>query len=404
MIPYPTGDPRTARRINQEAILRLLRQRGPLSRAQIARELGLNPSTVGRLVDPLLEVGLLQEMGAQATGRQGGRPARLVRFNSQAGCIATLDLSGEIWQAALTDLNGEIVETFQAHPVPGDAQANLSVLEDLLHRMLDRPCRLGRPRPQGIGVGAPSIVLWESGTVVWAASLGWRDLPLKAWIEARWPVPVFVENDVNLLALGESWRGAGRGSRYLAVLAVGTGVGAGLVLDGRVYRGASEAAGEVGYLPPTPEALGRTYRGYGPLEEVAGLHGLVRRARESLEAGASSVLAQADPLSSEAVFQAAREGDPLAVALMAEMADHLAMAVAALAVVLNPERILLGGQAVHAADLLLPALGDRLQGLVPSMPELDAAQLGDRAILVGAAALVLRNTQIWVDGIPLVVP
>lgn len=404
MRPYPTGDPRTARRINQEAILRLLRQQGPLSRAQIARELGLNPSTVGRLVDSLLAAGLVREAGVHNAGLRGGRPARLVRFNPQAACIAALDLSGEVWQAALTDLNGEVVETFQAEPVPGDAEANLAVLDELLHRMLDRPCRSGRPRPQGIGIGAPSITLWQSGTVVWAASLGWRDLPLKAWVEARWAVPTFVENDVNLLALGESWRGAGRGSRHLAVLAVGTGVGAGLVLDGRLFRGATEAAGEVGYLPPSPQALGRTYTEWGPLEEVAGLHGLVNRARQALAQGTPSTLAQADPLTSEAIFRAARAGDPLAMALMAETADYLALAVAALALVLNPERILLGGQGAHAADLLLPKIRERIQGVVPAMPVLEPAQLGDRGVILGAVALVLRNTQIEVDGIPLAVP
>jgi glucokinase len=259
---------------------------------------------------------------------------------------------------------------------------------------------------RGIGIGAPSIVLWGSGTVVWAASLGWRDLPLKSWIQEQWNVPVFVENDVNLLALGESWRGAGQQAKNLAVIAVGTGIGAGLILNGKLFRGANEAAGEIGYLPPGLDALEQTYTGYGPLEALAAGPGLVRRAIAALEQGAGGLLSDllgadddsGQPLSPEKIYWAARQRDPLAQQLVEETAGYLSMAVAGLAVVLNPEMILLGGEMARAADLLLEPIRRKVVGLLPVMPRLEPVALGDDGVIVGATALVLRNTSPEIAG------
>ena len=402
-----TGGPSHIRRMNQEAILRLVQRAGPVSRMDIAKILGLNPSTVNRLVEQLVEAGLLLVGEERMSGRRGGRPARLIYFNAEAAHVAALDLSDVPWRAALTNLAGEVIQSFTATPRLGDREANLELLEDLLRRIVDFNESQGGPPLRGIGVGAPSIVLWESGTVVWAASLGWRDLPLKAWIQERWDVPVFVENDVNLLALGESWRGAGQEATHLAVLAAGTGLGAGLILDGQLYRGANEAAGEVGYLPPGPEALGKEYTGFGPLEALAAGPGLVQRAMDALAQGAGGLLAElvdeesasGQPLSPEDIYAAARQGDVLAQRLVTETADYLSLAVAGLAVILNPEMILLGGEMARAADLLLEPIRQRLTGLVPVMPRLVPVQLGDDGVILGAVALVLRNTSPEVAGL-----
>ncbi len=396
-----TGGSQHIRRLNQEAILQLVKRSGPMSRTRIARELGLNPSTVNRLVEQLEASGLLTVSGEEAASSRGGRPARLVSYNADAAVILAVDLSNAPWRGAVVNLGGEILERFSAQPVPGDAAANLMRLETLLLEMWEwNEGQLGRP-VRGIGIGAPSITLWQEGVVVWAASLGWRNLPLKAWGEARWAAPVFVENDVNLLALGESWQGAGRQSENLVVLAVGTGIGAGLILNGKLYRGANEAAGEVGYLPPDPSALGVTYTGYGPLEALAAAPGLVARARQALAEGVSSALSEVDPLTAEDIYDAARAGDPLASQLVEETARYLSLAVAGLATVLNPDAILIAGEMERAADLLLGRIRALLEGLLPVMPRLEPAALGQDAVLYGAVALVLANTSAEVAGVRL---
>ncbi|MCB0116556.1 MAG: ROK family transcriptional regulator [Caldilineaceae bacterium] len=401
---YVTGDSQQIRRINQEAILRLVQQRGPISRIEISEQLGLNPSTVNRLVDQLADSRLLWMDGEQSAGRQGGRPARLVRFNGDAACIAAVDLSNVPWRAALVNLNGDVVERFHAMPQPGDAEANLAVLADLLDEIVAAGERRHGSPLWGIGIGAPSIVLSQTGTVVWAASLGWRDFPLKTWIEARWPVPVFVENDVNLLALGESRLGAGQQAGNLVVMAVGTGIGAGIILNGRLYRGASEAAGEIGYIPPNIAALGRSYTGYGPLEALAAAPGLVARAQAALQDEVESLLVAADPLDADAVYVAARSGDPVARQLVAETVDYLSLAVAALAIVLNPELILLGGEMAKASDLLLSPIRERLAGLLPALPRLEPVCLGEDGVILGAVALVLQSTYADVAGLQVAWP
>lgn len=393
-----TGGSRHIRRMNQEAILQEVRSQGPISRTYLARRLGLNPSTVNRLVEQMAETGLIKVVGEDEPGRQGGRPAQLIAFNGDAAAVACIDLSNDPWRGALVNLSGEILHTFSAQPIPGAGEANQQVLAGLIDEMLTRH-RLGGETPlRGIGIGTPSIVLWQSGRVVWAASLGWRDFPLKEWIEKRWRLSAFVENDVNLLALGESWLGIGRNSQNLVVLSVGTGIGAGLILGGRLYRGANEAAGEVGYLPPDRAVLGRKYNGYGPLESVAAAPGLVKRAKEMLAEYPESILAGVSPLRADDIYTAARNGDILASLLLHETADYLSLAVAGLATVLNPEMILLGGEIAHAADLLLDPLRARLSGLLPVMPRLEPVRLGDDGVLLGAAALVLQNTSAEIAG------
>ncbi|MBX3052020.1 MAG: ROK family transcriptional regulator [Caldilineaceae bacterium] len=394
----PTGGSRHIRRMNQEAILQLVRSQGPVSRTHLARRLGLNPSTVNRLVEQMAQTGLVTVAGEGEPGKRGGRPAQLIVFNGDAATIACLDLSNDPWQGALVNLSGKILHTFSARPVPGDGEANQQVLAAFIDEMLALHKSQDSAPLRGIGVGAPSIVLWQSGTVVWAASLGWRDYPLKQWIEKRWGLPTFVENDVNLLALGESWLGVGRNSQNLVVLSVGTGIGAGLILGGRLYRGATEAAGEVGYLPPDRGALGKDHTGYGPLEAVAAAPGLVERATRRMTEQPASALGGKLPLHANDIYAAARAGDDLASALMAETADYLSLAVAGLATVLNPEMILLGGEMVHAADLLLDPLRARLSGLLPAMPRLEPVSLGDAGVLLGAAGLVLQNTSAEIAG------
>ncbi|MBI1297110.1 ROK family protein [bacterium] len=401
---YVTGDSQQIRRLNQEAILRLVQQRGPISRTDIAEHLGLNPSTVNRLVEQLAESHLLCMDGEQSAGRQGGRPARLVRFNGDAACIAAVDLSNVPWRAALVNLNGDIVERFHAVPQPGDADANLAVLTHLVDRIIAAgERRVGSPL-WGVGIGAPSIVLSQTGTVVWAASLGWRNFQLKAWMEARWPMPVFVENDVNLLAMGESWLGAGQRAGNLAVMAVGTGIGAGIILNGNLYRGTSEAAGEIGYIPPSVSALGRSYTGYGPLEALAAMPGLVSRAQAALLQDVTTLLHAVEPLDADAIYAAARHGDALASELLGETVDYLSLAVAAIAIVLNPELILLGGEMARASDLLLSPIRQRLSGLLPVLPRLEPAQLGEDGVILGAVALVLQSTYSDVAGLQVAWP
>jgi glucokinase len=246
-------------------------------------------------------------------------------------------------------------------------------------------------------VGAPSIVEFEKGTVVWAPTLGWRDLVLKARLEEVLGLPVFVENEVNLIALGESWRGAGRGVQNLICISLGAGIGAGIVLNKQLYRGSHDAAGEVGYLIPNQSYLGQTYNQYGCLESLAGSTGIVERASARLVQGEPSVLRERigldlAQLTVEMVLSAARQGDPLALSVLNETLDYLSIAVASLVCILDPDRIVISGDLAEFGDLFIEPIRSRLQGALPQMPEIILSELQVDAAVLGALAIALFKT------------
>jgi len=361
-------------------VLDLLRSASPLSRAEMARRLGMSMPTVARIVDELQAEGFVRADGRDS-GRLG-RPGELLSFNGAAHAVLGLDLGSVCFYGTVADLEGRIQceVRLDGGAGPADAFDRLCLLID---RLLSGP-RPSNQRVRGIGIGVPGMVLHREGQVVWAPSLGWRDLALRGPLEERFRLPVLVENDVNLSALGELGFGAGRGLRDLVCLTVGTGVGAGIVIGGALYRGHRQAAGEVGYLVPDVALLGRPCPAFGHLESLASAAGVVARARA---AGAGR-----RDLTVDDVWAAARAGEGWALATVDETAAYLSLAIAAINTLLDPEAIILGGGAQAAADLLLPRILERLQGLAPYPPRLVASTLGYRAAAMGAVMLVLDAT------------
>ena len=179
-----------------------------------------------------------------------------------------VDLGGTKMYGMVADLAGNIqYKLFRTHEenreiADGDYVAGLI---NFIHQLLDAPRPEGQ-KIRGIGVGAPAITLVPEGIVTWAPSLGWRDLPLREILTEKFDLPVTVENDVNLSALGEWGFGAAKGVNSLVQIAVGTGIGAGIMIDGAIYRGFQQAAGEVGYMLPNTAVLGQVHDGFGALE------------------------------------------------------------------------------------------------------------------------------------------
>ena len=273
----------------------------------------------------------------------------------------------------------------------------MALVEGLLHVP-----RLPGQKVRAIGIGAPGVPRSQEGVVVWAPSLGWREMPLKKIVEERFGIPTFVENDVNLHALGEHWRGAGRGVRDLVCIFIGTGIGAGIIINDELYRGADEAAGEVGYIIPHEKYLGRSYGEFGCLESLAAGPGIVRSARQAIQQGIPTAildLAAGDEgaITAELVFAAARQGDAVAQKIVDETVRYLSIAVANVASIINPRRIVLGGGIAKSDDLILEPIKRLIQGVVPAMPEIVPSQLGSDAGVLGAVSLALRSTEdlIW---------
>ncbi len=375
------------RRLNRSAILDLIREHSPISRSEIARQLNMSMPTVMRVVDALQEEDLVRWSGnSQPTG---GRPGNLLEFNADGYAVLGLDLGGSKMFGTVADLGGKIQSEIYRPWQGNNPDETLEQVCELIADLLAQP-RPASQKIRGIGVGAPGITLYEQGVVTWAPSLGWRNLPLKDILQERFGFPVVVENDVNLAALGEYGFGAARHASSAACIAVGTGIGAGIVIERKIYRGYNQSAGEVGYLPPDVSYLGRCYDTFGALESIASGSGVERRARQLLQQQHLPLPEQGP--SAEEVFKAARLGEAWARQVVAETVDYLAFTVAVISTVLDPQVIVLGGGVARSADLLIKPILSRLEGVIPTRPNLVPSSLGSRAAVMGAIMLVLDTT------------
>lgn len=255
---------------------------------------------------------------------------------------------------------------------------------------MDAPRPLGQ-NLLGIGIGGLGITVRPEGIVTWAPRLGWRDMPLKQMLSERFDVPVFVANDVNVAALGEFGFGAGCGVNSPVCIAIGTGIDPGIILYGALYRGSDQAAGEIGYCVPGVQFLNQRYTEFGALEGLASATGVVNRAREVLRSRA--ILPRLSITSvRRRVFSAAREGSDWAQAVVSETVHYLAVAIANISALLNPEIVVLGGGVARSADFLITPILERLRNVIPHVPRIVASELDRRAAVMGATMLVLHGT------------
>lgn len=383
-----TANAETVSRVNQTAILDVLRQHGPQSRQEIGARTGLSAATVNRLASQLLRKGLVIADGQQPS--TGGRPSILLRYSGRAHLVSVVHIGATRTEGALVDFDGTIVHRVQRPVVPDVLHAADRAtirLEEALSVVTELgAAAAGRGQPsQAIGVVVPGVVDGADGRVTWAPALDWREVPVGSLLADRTGLPVVVENDANVLAVGEHHRGAGRGVQDLVAVVLGTGIGTGIVTGGRLHRGSRAAAGEIGYMLLDRSSLGRLFPGFGDLESRVGSAGLTRQARER------GLAAPADrPLTAADVFDLVRTGSVEARALLEETLDYVALAVANLCTVLDPELVIVGGEMGGAADLITPGLRDRLVGRIPHVPRLAASELGDDAAVVGAAELAAR--------------
>ncbi len=381
------GNAALLRRLNRSSVLDLLRQNSPISPTEIATRLNLSLPTIMRILEELAHHGLVLRLDEQQYS--GGRPRSLVAFDGTAHAVIGLDLGGTKMYGTVADLCGTIQAELYRPSVPSNPEENLNLTIDLIDELLQIPRREGQ-KVLGIGVGAPGVTLFEEGIVTWAPSLGWRNLALRDILRERFGLTVVVENDVNLAALGEYGFGVARGASSLVCLAVGTGIGSGIVLERKIYRGFHQSAGEVGYLLPGREALGKRYEHFGALESLASGTGVVQRATELI--GLHNLPVDVNTLTAEKVFDWARNGEEWAQAIVDETVDYLALIIAAISVVLDPEVIVLGGGVSRSADILVEPILNRLQGCLPAPVRLVVSDLGYRAAVMGAIMLVLDTS------------
>lgn len=382
---------RRLRSNNEWLLLERLRTAGPASRAQLARDSGLSKPTVSAALAALEQAGLAREAGTVAPDR--GRTAVLYEADPTAGYVLGVDI-GRAWlRLAVADLAGTVVAR---EDVPNKGRSGSAVADAVLAAAGRVTAAAGLARGDIVEavVGAPGVFDEQTGRVRYAVNLpGWGRSGLVAGMREGLGTSLTLHNDANLAAIGEYACGAGKDSRLFLYILIGTGLGMGVVADGELFRGAHGAAGEIGFLPlltnPMPPSGPSPVEGAprrGTLEDAVSGEAVVRGARE---------LGMTDPqaLTAKQVFEAARAGDPAAVAAVRQEGERLAHVVAAVSSVLDPDLVVLGGGVGHSADLLLQTVEDTLHLLTPLRPRVAPSELGDDAVLLGAITTALRSAR-----------
>jgi glucokinase len=358
-----------------------------VARSSIARALHLSLPTVMRIVDDLTDQGWVRPIDSPDRIREKSRSP--IEYHKEGHAVIGIDLGGTKMFGALANIGGEIIHetTVNAHGSSGED--SYAKLLDVIQELFDIPRKRGQ-KIRGLAIGAPGVTHTREGIVEWAPSLNWRDYPLKRKLEKQFRVPVVVENDVNLAVLGEQWFGAGHGAHNMVLITLGTGVGAGLIIDGLLYRGHCEAAGEVGYFLSSRSELNRPYDQFGALESLVSGTGIAQRARAALEGRISpEQLAQ---LTSLDVFEAYRRREEWSYEVVNDTVDYLSVAIINVSTLLDPEVIILGGGVSESADVLLPGVEQRVRNVLPHAPTIRASTLGRRAAVMGAIAQVVHAT------------
>lgn len=373
-----TGSKNLIREINQAIVLDTVRTLGQVSRAEIALETGLSPATVTGITRELIERNLLRE---GATGRSaGGRKPVLLQLNASAGYVIGVKVTENEVIAVLTDLDATIIERERENLDHSDVATVVDAVASVSTAWMSGTTR----RPiHGLGICIAGAVDSLRGTVRHATYHDWHDVPLAELLEERFGLPITVDNDANALAATERWFGSGRHAANMLVISLGRGVGLGMVLNGRLYRGTRGGAGEFGHVKIAQGGPPCDCGSSGCLETMVGDNALIREIARRIGRNVSI----------EEAVRLARDGEAAALEVFNAAAEALGRATANLVNVLNPDVIVFSGEGARAADIFQPTVEAALiehtfDGLGQDV-EIVVQSWDDEAWARGAASLLL---------------
>lgn len=381
--------------LNKHAALDLIRfATGGISRIELSRQIGLTRAALTAIVNDLIQAGLVRESAGQHIG--GRNPINL-EINPEVGRVLGIDIGSTHITIVLANYQAQVLAETNA---PMDVMLGPDFCMNRLIKLIEDWLPTTKTTLSEItaaAVGVPGPVVSDTG-IVGAPPImpGWDKFPIRDWLEERLGCPVSLGNDAEFGALGEWAFGAGRGEKNLAYIKVGTGIGAGFLLDGQIYRGTTGSAGEIGHITLEENGPLCSCGNRGCLEAMAGGRSLAQRAREGVLKGRRTMLSEilpTDSLTAQDVINAARRGDLFSQQLITESGYHLGTAIAGLVNLINPEIIVIGGGVAQLGDLLLDPIRKTVKerSLLVSWQavRISAAVLGRRSSALGAVAQAL---------------
>jgi glucokinase-like ROK family protein len=395
-----SADQALVRELNLSLVLRYIHNEAPVSRAQIAHATGLNKSTVSSLVEDLLKRQLVHETGINSVGT--GRPATLLEINPQAGGIIGAELGVGFIAVVLTDFTGNIIWRQLVNVDPSIAQEKtISQMVELTDEAI-KVCKKKDLYPLGLGLSMPGTVDLGKGVLVFAPNLQWRNVPFRKIFFEHTGLNIYVENDANAAAIAEHLFGTARKSEDFIFVVVGIGIGSGLFLNGKLYRGKDGFAGEIGHTPivAEPYQIPCHCGNLGCWETHANQLSIIRRVQTRLEDERESIIPSLlakykAPLSISMIKQAADEGDKMVLESLTEAGTALGLGFASLIDIFNPEKIILGGSLSIIGKYLLPSIEETAakHSLSDSNPKVDIllSDFETDAVLIGAVGIVVDD-------------
>ena len=386
--------------INRAVIFRAIRDAGAISRADLAKQTGLNPATLTHITRELLERGLIEDAGAGEA--RIGRRSSLLRIHSKIGNILAVRLARHTIQGMITDLDmhEKVIQTASSSFLSNPFDASVPDLLDLIETLITKS-GVDRQTILGIGISAPGPLDAERGTLIAPPNFpGWESFPIRKTIEEKTGFSTFLDNDANSAALAEKWFGAGRNLDNFVFILVEDGVGGGIVINGDIYRGQHDIAGEIGHTTIDRNGALCPCGNTGCLELYASPHVAVDQVRKALKAGRKSLVSDwiendLNRISFELVAQAALQNDEISREAITGIAQALGVASVNLINAFDPQAVILGGKISLAGDLILPIIQDYVNRRAISRREQNMqvlmSELGENAPVIGAFSLVLRE-------------
>lgn len=310
--------------------------------------------------------------------------------------IVGVDIGGTTVKIGFISLNGDFNQKWEVDTDTSNGGAN--ILKNIWDSIVEKAASFSIEISEiaGIGIGAPGFIDGEKGYVFDAVNIGWKEYPLAAELSKLSGLPVFLENDANIAVLGENWLGAGENADNVIAITLGTGVGGGIITNGKIVNGVNGTAGEIGHITVEPDGYQCNCGRKGCLETIASATGIARQAMKIIEKKPASKLAEiynvTQKITSKDIFELAKSGDADSKQIIEHTADIIGLTIANLAMTLNPSKILIGGGVSKAGEQLLQPIKNAFTKYalprVSEACEIRIAELGNDAGMIGAAYLV----------------
>ncbi|MDD4311624.1 MAG: ROK family transcriptional regulator [Eubacteriales bacterium] len=391
---YNTGDKQLIKEINKASIFQVVHDIGPISRADIAKILKLTSATVSSNMAELIDEGIVKEIGTGVSS--GGRKPVLVTISDSSVCFLGVDIHKDGAEAAVVSLTGRILaiaeQPFQHETgnFEHDVLACIRAVRGMVQGV----------EVKSIGIGMHGIVDTTKSISVFAPAMALRNFDLKTFIEREEHLPVYIDNDANAMALGESWFGQAKQVKNYVFLNVGRGIGSGIVLNGEVFRGSRYAAGEIGHIRVVDNGIQCVCGKYGCLDTVATEYTVIRDTISAIHTGIKSEAARLvsgnlGAINIDTILKAAASGDDCVLDILNKTGRYIGVALSYMINILNPEMIILGGSMSRLGEYMMDSLQEAAISL--SMKECSdgvkivLSTLRGNAGVVGAATLGMRN-------------